>query len=143
MAGGAARALPASPAPAPASPPGGGASAAAGTTRRAGARAEPSPSRRRRRAPRVGSLPARRLGCRGAAGWRDGGGRGARTGIGAEDRTLRREGSVAPELKSTWRKEEEWTPGSPPRRAPVHLFTVCPLVGHCTTLLLSGKRRLS
>ncbi|XP_063458154.1 homeobox protein Hox-D9-like [Pan paniscus] len=98
LASGAARARPASPAPARLLPLAVGASAAAGDTRRTEARAEPSPSRRRRRrrrrccAPLPGSLPARRPGCGGRRAGGARAGQGAHTGVGAEDRTLSLEG---------------------------------------------------
>ncbi|XP_032115349.1 AT-rich interactive domain-containing protein 1B-like isoform X1 [Sapajus apella] len=114
LAGGAARARPASPAPARLLPLAVGASAAAGDTRRTGARAEPSPSRRRRRrycALLPGSLPARGPGCGGRRAGGARAGQGAHSGVGAEDRTLSREGplyrSRAPQMRSSWRKEEE------------------------------------
>ncbi|XP_077887424.1 uncharacterized protein LOC144370487 [Ictidomys tridecemlineatus] len=104
-----------------------GASAAAGYTRRTGARAEPSPSRAATAA--AAASPGRPPRARaGIGGWvrRAGAaraGEGARTGVGAEDRTPSREGSPAPQLRSTWQKENEQALSCrPPRCTSVHLF---------------------
>ncbi|XP_046278655.1 uncharacterized protein LOC124078078 [Marmota monax] len=75
---------------------------------------EPEPSRARAAPPPPpppplpGALPARGPGLGGVR--RAGAaraGEGARTGVGAEDRTPSREGSPAPQLRSTWQKENE------------------------------------
>ncbi|XP_063113862.1 collagen, type I, alpha 1a-like [Cavia porcellus] len=89
LAGGAARARPASPAPARLLPLAVGASAAAGRSKRTGARAEPSPS-----CATAPGLLQRAPPGRGAGGPEPRGQARGAPGAGAEDRTLRREGPV-------------------------------------------------